>query len=551
MKTLFIALKIVWAGAETYKLKFKLILSLLVGIANGVMLFFLPLSLAWLVKALTDGGDALLYFWILVAASLIMVLLKFIRRFFLESTINTIPTIIRVQYYKKLFAQSYSWHLNNNAGFFLAALNQVCGSIKQWLQTFPDKYIPNTVMGILFFAYTWTISPVMFLFFLCSLVGVIVFGKVLHNLRMKIATANTVKQIAFDRTFIDFLNNIRSVKKMDLLDFTYGRLTQRKNDLNAQSEKFSRYNGNQWGFIELCIELLFLIPIGYLVYRAVMGYGGIDTIVLFASMQPRIGGLTQYIMLFMEDVSFSYVQYDILAHHLEKVTDCKSRHQGKYRWKKIIFENTKFCFKKDNALFTHCVPKFVINKGDHIAVVGKSGEGKSTFLNMLAGLFRVQSGNTMVDEKTFHEIGPDFFTRTVAYISQDVELFDMTLFDNVTLGRNVSKRELDKVIHGCCLDELVRRSGTMHINIGEKGMKVSAGEKQRINLARGLLLNKDILILDEITANIDADTTKKIWNFIFSEYKDKTIVAVSHEKELLNHVDRRLRFVKGVGREEL
>jgi len=319
--------------------------------------------------------------------------------------------------------------------------------------------------------------------------------------------------------------------------------------LNAQCEKYSRYNGRQWGVVELGMELLFLIPIGYLVYQAVMHGGGVDTIVLLASMQGRMGGLAQHILLFMEDVSFSYVQYDILANHLEKTKDGGAIAPKKYKWHRIFFENTAFSFKKDNSIFMHSVPNFVINRGDHIAVVGRSGEGKSTFLNILAGLFPVQSGKTTVDNKTFNEVGPDFFTKSISYIAQDVELFDMTLFENITLGRRIPKRTLDKVIKGCCLGELVRRSGTLHVNIGEKGIKVSAGEKQRINLARGLLQDKDILILDEITANIDADTTKRIWNFIFREYKDKTIVAVSHEPELLKHVKRRLRFVNGVGQE--
>ncbi len=91
--------------------------------------------------------------------------------------------------------------------------------------------------------------------------------------------------------------------------------------------------------------------------------------------------------------------------------------------------------------------------------------------------------------------------------------------------------------------------GDLHTDIGEKGVKVSAGEKQRISLARGLLLDRDVLVLDEITANLDPVTTQHIWNYIFSEYADKTIIAVSHEKDLLNHVTRRLDFKKGIGTE--
>ncbi|MBD5398863.1 ATP-binding cassette domain-containing protein, partial [bacterium] len=86
--------------------------------------------------------------------------------------------------------------------------------------------------------------------------------------------------------------------------------------------------------------------------------------------------------------------------------------------------------------------------------------------------------------------------------------------------------------------------------IGEKGIKVSGGERQRINLARGLLLNRDILVLDEITANLDPVTTERIWNYIFKDYKEKTIVAISHEKGLLQHTNKVVRFRNGRGRVE-
>ena len=93
-------------------------------------------------------------------------------------------------------------------------------------------------------------------------------------------------------------------------------------------------------------------------------------------------------------------------------------------------------------------------------------------------------------------------------------------------------------------------NGNLDTPIGEKGIKVSGGERQRINLARGLLLDRDILVLDEITANLDPMTTERIWEYIFKEYKEKTIVAISHEKGLLQHTNKVVRFRNGRGKVE-
>ena len=486
-------------GADTLSLKIKLVSSFIISVLRGVVSFFIPLSLAWLIKSFSDDiQKAMNYFWLLFALSLTLILLKFIRRFFLESSVGTLPINIKVQYYKKLFYQSYSWHLNNSSGFFLSALNQVCANLQRWLQKFPDEYIPNTVLGILFFA--------------TFLIIIISVATLLYKYRVHIVEKLISKQIVFDKTFIDFLNNIRSIKKMGLLEFSYDNINNKKNDVAKQQEYSARYNGLQWGFIEGFMQLLFLIPIGYFTYQMIKTGDGVDIIVLLTSVQAKVGLLVQNIMHFMENVSETYVQYDILENHLEKISPNNKKH---YKWSTISFKNTKFEFKKQRSKFIHSIPDFTIHKGDHIAVIGKSGEGKSTFLNILAGLLMVQSGETKVDNKTFQKMGEAFFSSVMSYISQDVELFDMTLLENITLGRHISKKELYKVINGVCLDELVKRAnGNLDINIGEKGIKVSAGEKQRLNLARGLLLNKDILILDEITANLDAETTKKIWNFI-------------------------------------
>ena len=154
----------------------------------------------------------------------------------------------------------------------------------------------------------------------------------------------------------------------------------------------------------------------------------------------------------------------------------------------------------------------------------------------------------MLFRSDYADVADDFFDKNLTYISQDVELFDLSLYENITLGHRVKKQELDRILSGCCLDDLIKKhNNDLNLTIGEKGIKVSGGERQRINLARGLILNREILVLDEITANLDPKTTKKIWEFIFREYKDKTIIAISHTPELLNHVNKVIEFNNGCG----
>ena len=167
-------------------------------------------------------------------------------------------------------------------------------------------------------------------------------------------------------------------------------------------------------------------------------------------------------------------------------------------------------------------------------------------MNLLTQNIFVTSGTICLNDVNFKDVSLQFFEKNVAYISQDVELFNLSLKDNLTLKKKISKKTLEKVIKGCCLSDLVKRmNGDLSTIVGEKGIRVSAGEKQRINLARGLLLNRDILVLDEITANLDPKTTQSIWDFVFKEYADKTIIAISHEEKLISYVGRIIRFKNG------
>ncbi len=337
---------------------------------------------------------------------------------------------------------------------------------------------------------------------------------------------------------------------MNLLGFVNKKLDDKGEKVFTSCIKTMHYNAYQYGFIETFINVLFLLPIGYYVYQFIKTGQGVEVIVMIAAIQGKISELGLQLMALMTELARAGVDCRILAEHLGEDKPKTTSQKNIKKWHKIKFDNTYFEYTKDGNLFSHKVADFTIHQGDHIAVTGKSGEGKTTFLNLFTNQFAVAKGKVTVDGVDYKDLPTAFFDDHITYISQDVELFDMTLYDNIVMGKRIPADKLQKVIDGCCLNELVARmNGNLNTDIGEKGVKVSAGEKQRISLARGLLLDRDILVLDEITANLDPATTQNIWNYIFSAYGDKTIIAVSHEKDLLNHVSRKLEFKKGIGTE--
>lgn len=551
LKNFILFLRLSWLAANTTRLKIKLFSDILVSFTEGICAFCAPLFLSWIIKNLSDSrpNQALFWFYGLIVAALLQWMSRYYWRYVVEPISTRLELNLRQIYFSKLFHKDYAWHLNNSVGYFSSALERVCANIHGWLCDFPIDFLPALVLIVCFFGYTFSISPWLFLYFLVALTVMFGLTYLLYGKRIGYIRALTTQNLKFNKLYIDFLYNIRSVKKMNLKPFADKKIAEQADKTAARAVDMMHYNAFQWGLMEFAIQAMCLIPVGFFLYRYIRTGSGLEVVVMITAILPQMETNGRRMMSFMTQSAKVMAEYERLSKHLgddsrpEKTTDIT-------KWETITFDKTEFEFVKDGHIFHHTVNFFQIHRGDHIAVTGKSGEGKSTFLNLLTGQFPCMNGQIRVNDKPYQNIGTGFFDKHIAYISQDVELFNMTLYDNIVMGKKISGPDLQKIIDGCQLNELVARmQGNLHCDIGEKGIKVSAGEKQRINLARGLLLNRDILVLDEITANLDPVTTQKIWEFIFTEYADKTIVAVSHERDLLNHISRRIEFKNGCGRE--
>lgn len=427
-------------------------------------------------------------------------------------------------------------------------LKEVTSRIKGWNWALPYDYLPGMTLIVLFLSYTYTVSPYLFLYFLCGMSTMFLIIISTLKKRMILERERSIKNRGFQKVFIDFLYNIRSIKKMNLLKFTEDEIDKKAKQSENTNQKVMHYNSFQWFSMEFFIHAQFLIPLTYFILQLIQTGTGIEVIVMLVGVQGQMGEIGRQMMHMMSELASSKQEFELLAEHLGESAEEIDKRPYKKAWHSISFKNTFFNFVSDQNKFEHKINDFVINRGDHIAVMGKSGEGKSTFLNILTRQYKVLTGEVKLDNTNYNDVSQKFFDNEFTYISQDIELFDMTLYDNITMGKKIPEKTFQKIIDGCCLNELIKRmDGNPHTDIGEKGVKVSGGEKQRINLARGLLLDRNILVLDEITANLDPVTTSKIWKFIFKEYSDKTIIAISHEPELVKHVNKKLFFKNGMG----
>ncbi|MDQ0359278.1 ABC transporter ATP-binding protein [Breznakia pachnodae] len=210
--------------------------------------------------------------------------------------------------------------------------------------------------------------------------------------------------------------------------------------------------------------------------------------------------------------------------------------------KTITFEDVSFGYTDTNVLDSI---NFTFEKGKSYAVVGASGSGKSTFLQLLQGFYKNYNGNIHFDNQELKDIDVDSLYGHLSIIQQNVFIFDDTIMNNITMYQKFSEKELQAAIKKSGLDELIKERGTDY-KCGENGVKLSGGEKQRISIARSLIRNTPILLMDEGTSSLDNQTAFRIEQSILS-IQDLTKVIITHKlnEDLLRQYDCVLVFHNG------
>lgn len=211
----------------------------------------------------------------------------------------------------------------------------------------------------------------------------------------------------------------------------------------------------------------------------------------------------------------------------------------------IRFEHVTFSYPGDQLIFQDL--SITLTAGKKVGVVGLSGAGKTTFMNLLLRLYDIQSGKILIDGQSIDSVTQESLHQQIAVIPQDASLFHRTLKENIRYGRLESTNEevitASKQAH--CHEFIEQLEEGYESLVGERGIMLSGGERQRIAIARALLKNAPILILDEATSSLDSSTEKKIEESFALLMKDRTTIVIAHRLSTLASMDRILVFHQG------
>ena len=228
----------------------------------------------------------------------------------------------------------------------------------------------------------------------------------------------------------------------------------------------------------------------------------------------------------------------VMQQPVERPRDKKFLHRPHLNGE-FTFKDISFSYPRDDYKVLQNV-SVNIKAGEKVAIVGRIGSGKSTLVKMMINFFEPTEGTLMVDGTDIRQIDPADLRRNISYMGQDTSLMSGTVRENITMGSvDATDEEVLKVSELTGVHEFIRRHPMGYdAPVGERGEGLSGGQRQSIALARTLIMDTPIIILDEPTNSMDSGTEDMVLRNIESKVKDKTFIIVTHKPALLKLVDR-------------
>lgn len=464
---------------------------------------------------------------------------------------NKFLSFVNADLCKKLFSfyikKNYDFHLKNPTPKLIGNIEEITGIINGSVTAAINIFIDFSI-AILIVIFLLNINFIITITLLFSLISL----SLLYSLVFK----NYVKNLAEKRLYLRSLrvkflqesfSGIREIKLFNNYNYAINGFQNANSGLLNVFSKDLTLQSIPKIIFELFIVILFLILILFLLYLKT-NYSHISFLLgIFLISSIRILPIVNRSLISFHvlrigkrGLNLIYNEFKLYEDNKINTDNFNDLSQKNFSFEKEIrFENVDFEYHKNSGLILNNIT-VSIPKGKMIAILGKSGSGKSTFLDIFCGLLNPKRGKVFIDNKDlfFYE---KFWQSKISYVSQNIFLNEGTILENITFGQeqnSIDNNLLNKVLTIVGLNDFIDNlpSG-INSYIGEKGTRLSGGQKQRIGIARALYRNTDVLIFDEATNALDISNEQKIIFSVKEHCKGKTLIFVSHRQETLKYCD--------------
>tara|TARA_B110000037_G_C17125350_1_gene507793 strand:+ start:2783 stop:4516 length:1734 start_codon:yes stop_codon:yes gene_type:complete len=472
--------------------------------------------------------------------------LKTIFGIFLNYNQNKYTTYLQAQISALLMSQylfmPYKNYFKKNSSELLRNVKDECGSlifgvISPMLNLFIEILVILGITILLVYQIGFISFSIIFI--------LVIFASIYIKFTKKIINQLGGERFLYDEKIIKNTNelfyNIRDIKIYYLQNYYLKNFSTVLNNFASVVKKFLTLQILPRLGIELLLVFIFSTFLVLLTFQDVSFSKIVSTLALFAAASFRL----------MPSINRVITSQQILRYHVPSVEEIfqeikhnyyvqTDREPLKIDFDKVIeLKNINFGYSNNKKILNNFSLK--ISSKDKVGIIGGTGAGKSTIIDLISGLLSPDSGQILIDNKLIN-FKKYKWGDGIGYVSQNTTLTDDTIKANIILGRENNEKNLKKInevlknVHLITfVNSLKKKIDTI---IGDRGINLSGGQKQRIGLARALYNNPKILILDEAFSALDNKTEKKILNKILLKYKDMTIVNIAHKGSSLSYCNK-------------
>ena len=471
-----------------------------------------------------------------------------------QTLMGNLPMSVRWQTHRYLLNQSYGFFQNEFSGRIATKVMQTSLAVRDTVMKLLDVILFVIIYLVTALILVATADPRLCLPLLIWLLAYIAVQRYFVPRMKNIAMVQADARSLMTGRIVDSYTNIVTLKLFSHSSresaYVKEGMSEFLNTVHPQMRLVTKLNITLW---TLNMFLVFSTA-GLGIYLWVHGAITPGAIAIVMSLAIRLTGMSHWIMWEISSLfeNIGTVQDGINTISIpQTITDNDSVTELQVERGEIQFKDVNFAYNDDEMVFNNL--NLTIAAGEKVGIVGRSGAGKSSLVNLLLRFFDTQSGTLSIDRQELRNVSQDSLRRNIAMVTQDTSLLHRSVRENIMFGRPDATEEqmIDAAkqaqAHEFILslrDNTGRRGYDAHV--GERGVTLSGGQRQRVAIARVLLKDAPILVLDEATSALDSEVEATIQQSLNQLMQGKTVIAIAHRLSTIAAMDKLIVFDQGV-----
>jgi ATP-binding cassette subfamily B protein len=448
---------------------------------------------------------------------------------------------VHVSMLEVLFARDSAWHEGEASGSKIKRISNGADgynfAIRAWINNVIEICVRFVSIPLILSKFDIKASVIMAFF----VVSYFTISHFLSKPALKAAYQASIDEEGVYGVAFESVSNIRSIQVLSLAEGVLEQVKKATQKLLESYKRRVRAFQFRFSFLGGYAEVYRIVAIGFIAYQVFLGHYEVGFLVTFASYFFNMWDSVKELSDVSQDLTVAQQSvgrmHDLIGRDAKTVSTDTGTLPFPASWNEIELKNLSFSYGGQDALSD---VSFTVKKGEKVGIVGLSGAGKSTLFKLLLKERINWKGEITIGGVPLEQVETKDYRKHVSVVLQETEVFNLTLRNNILLGSGIKEEEaLTQAISVAHVKDFLHKLPQgLDTVIGEKGIKLSGGEKQRLGIARAIVRKPEILFLDEATSHLDLESEEKIKQSLHEFFQSVTAIVIAHRLTTIREMDR-------------